>query len=45
MTITLSRRFVALAFLAVLVGGLAADCGGEGGLYQGGGDSQPHHRR
>jgi hypothetical protein len=25
--------------------GLAADCGGEGGMYQGGGDSEPGWRR
>lgn len=38
-------RTVVLAMLAVvLLGGVCAECK-EGGMYQGGGDSQPHWRR
>lgn len=50
MTISISRRFVALSLLAALLAGVAAECeqstGGRGsGMYQGPGDSTPRHRR
>lgn len=39
-------KMIFLAMIAaVALGGLAADCGGEGGMYQGGGDSEPGWRR
>jgi hypothetical protein len=41
----IAPRVIALALLAVLLLGVCAECQGEGGLYQGGGDSVPHHRR
>lgn len=44
MTQVLNRRFAAWLLLAVAVFGLAADCGGEGGWSQEGGDSEPHWR-
>lgn len=40
-----AARLFAAALLALLLGGVAADCGGEGGMYQGGGDSEPGWRR
>jgi hypothetical protein len=42
----IARRFIALALLAVLALGVCAECqSGEGGWYQGGGDSVPRDRR
>lgn len=41
----LLARMLALTAVAALLGGLAADCSGEGGTYQGPGDSVPYHRR
>ncbi len=38
-------RAVAMALLALLLAGVAADCSGEGGMYQGGSDSAPRYRR
>lgn len=40
-----TARLLALAAVAVLLGGVAADCSGDGGMYQGGGDSAPGWRR
>lgn len=39
------RRWAALALLAaILLGGVAAGCADEGGMYQGGSDSEPGWR-
>lgn len=39
-------KMIMLSMIAVVaLGGLAAECGGEGGMYQGGGDSEPGWRR
>lgn len=39
-------RVTVLALLAVLlIGGVAADCNGENGMYQGGSDNVPGWRR
>ncbi len=38
-------RALAAALLALALGGLAADCSGEGGMYQGGSDSVPGWRK
>jgi hypothetical protein len=40
----ITARFLALTAVAVLLGGVATDCSGEGGMYQGGGDSAPGWR-
>lgn len=43
-----TRKFakIVLAWLIITVAvlGVCADCGGEGGMYQGGGDSEPGWR-
>lgn len=45
MTLSLKRRTIVAVLAAVLtLGGLAAGCDNEGGMYQGGGDSQPGWR-
>lgn len=45
----ITKKFIlqVLAMLAVtaLVLGVCADCSGEGGMYQGGGDSAPSWRK
>lgn len=38
------RRMAAVALLAALLAGVAADCEKQGGYYQGGGDSTPGWR-
>lgn len=46
MTRSIGRRTAAaLTLLAALLAGVAADCAGEGGMYQGGSDSAPGWRR
>lgn len=41
----INRKMAAWALVLVaLLGGLAAECSGEGGMYQGGGDSSPYYR-
>jgi hypothetical protein len=38
-------QLLAWALITVAVLGVCAECAGEGGTYQGGGDSEPYHRR
>lgn len=40
-----AARMLSAALLALLLGGVAADCSGEGGMYQGGSDSVPGWRK
>ena len=41
----INRKFAAMLLAAVaLLGGLAAGCADEGGMYQGGNDSSPYWR-
>ncbi len=45
MILSLKNRTVRVLLVVVItLGGLAAGCSNEGGMYQGGGDSQPGWR-